>query len=703
MPSTSARPLLRPRDARTRWDIQGLRAFAVLAVIANHLLDWPRGGFVGVDVFFVLSGFLITGLLLREHERTGRISFVGFYRRRVKRIVPALVVVLLVTVLAARFVFSASRWRDVVGDAVWSLLFAGNWRFAVQSTDYFEQDRAVSPLQHYWSLGVEEQFYLVWPWLLLLVFVLLRNRPRRARLAAGAVIASLSAGSLVWALHQTRTDAAVAYFSTLTRAWELGLGALVAVAAPAFARLPGWSRPVLSWLGLATMVVSLFTVRADAGFPAPGVLLPVVATALVVLAGTGVPQQRLLAPLTNRVSGYLGDISYSLYLWHFPVIVLGKALFGDSPAVLVGLLAATLLLAVYSFHLLEDPVRRSGWLTRRRSPKRHRRRRRHGVPVLSRAYKWGSVSLLALVVLGLVATAAFRSSTTTTAAGPAPVVPTTSAAAPSQQVAPGLTALQTEITAALGQNRWPKLTPTLDDAMDETKVFDDVRLCGSSKRDADRCVWGDPAAKHTVVSVGNSLSVVYSRTLRTALGDDDGWRLVPFGMYGCPFGDPAVQPIAEDRSGGCADRVQQTVDGINRLKPDVVVLAGVRSVEAVTSALKQVTVPVRYVVLPGPPEDKDVSECYTRTSTPSDCVSKVADDWGQRERTLARQLDATFVDPSGWFCVGGRCPAFVGTLPTKIDRYHMSAEYSDRIAPLLRDELDRQGVLSGRPSKGGSS
>ena len=281
------------------------------------------------------------------------------------------------------------------------------------------------------------------------------------------------------------------------------------------------------------------------------------ATAVVVIAGTGVSQQRLLFPLTNRVSGYVGDISYSLYLWHFPVIILGTAVFGDEPLVLAALLGTAVLLAVYSFHLVEDPIRRSGWLTRR-PRRRHHRHRRSFVPVLSRGYKWGSVSLLALVVLGLVATAAFRSSTTSTAAAPAPAV--SLSAAPGQpQVDPAVAGLQTQIVAALQQTRWPKLNPTLDQAMDQTKVFDDVRLCGSSKRDADRCVWGDPSAGHTLVTVGNSLGVVYSRTLRTALGNDDDWRMVPDGMYGCPFGDPAVQPIAEDRSGGCA-----AVPGVDR-------------------------------------------------------------------------------------------------------------------------------------------
>ncbi|WP_447644321.1 acyltransferase family protein [Nocardioides zeae] len=173
-----------------RRDIQGLRAFAVTAVVLDHLLGWPHGGFVGVDVFFVISGFLITGILLREHERTGTISFVGFYRRRAKRILPASILVLAVTVALSYALVGRLRADSIATDGLWALFFGANWRFTTQATDYFAANGPVSPLQHYWSLAVEEQFYFVWPWLMLGVLALLAARTRRR---AGTVTTSTPA------------------------------------------------------------------------------------------------------------------------------------------------------------------------------------------------------------------------------------------------------------------------------------------------------------------------------------------------------------------------------------------------------------------------------------------------------------------------------------------------------------------------------
>ena len=146
---------------RFRPDIQGLRAVAVLAVVANHLFGFPAGGFIGVDVFFVISGFLITGQLFREHHKQGRISFADFYRRRVRRIFPISTVVIIVTVAASFVIYLTARAQTVAVDGIWALFFAGNWHFAFLGTDYWANTGSISPLQHYWSLAVEEQFYLV--------------------------------------------------------------------------------------------------------------------------------------------------------------------------------------------------------------------------------------------------------------------------------------------------------------------------------------------------------------------------------------------------------------------------------------------------------------------------------------------------------------------------------------------------------------
>ncbi|WP_426374564.1 acyltransferase family protein [Rhodococcoides fascians] len=226
-PSTSPRRRRRRITASTtRADIQGLRMVAVLLVIVDHLFGWPRGGFIGVDVFFVVSGFLITGLLLREFDRTGSISFAGFYRRRIRRIVPIATLVLVLTTVAGALVYASSRAASIGMDAVWAFFFASNWRFAIEGTDYFNADAAISPLQYYWSLSVEEQFYFVWPAVMFAIGLLVARRSWSGilkRVLSAAVMGSIVAASFVWALHDTATDQSWAYFSTFTRVWELGV------------------------------------------------------------------------------------------------------------------------------------------------------------------------------------------------------------------------------------------------------------------------------------------------------------------------------------------------------------------------------------------------------------------------------------------------------------------------------------------------
>ncbi len=244
MPSGAAVGRIAPEGTtkkRFRPDIQGLRALAVVVVILNHLFGWPAGGFVGVDVFFVISGFLITGLLYREHERTGRISFVDFYRRRVKRIIPIATIVIVVTVAISFVVYFTARAQSILNDGVWALLFASNWHSAFQGTNYWADDGTVSPLQHYWSLAVEEQFYVVWPWLIVAAFAVASRRSwdgRARRSALLVLMGTITIASFGWAIAQTITNPGFAYFSTFVRAWELGVGAMVAIAAPVLSKIP---------------------------------------------------------------------------------------------------------------------------------------------------------------------------------------------------------------------------------------------------------------------------------------------------------------------------------------------------------------------------------------------------------------------------------------------------------------------------------
>ena len=197
---------------RRRDDIQGLRAVAVLLVVLAHAgVPFLAGGFVGVDVFFVLSGYLITGLLLSDALENGRVSLLRFYVRRARRILPAAALTLVATMIAAQHLLNFVRARDVVDDSVWAAFFAANTHFAAQGADYFQQGQPASPIQHFWSLSVEEQFYLVWPTLLgLVLFGLVRRRASRARLLA--VIGLVGAASLAWSVHETPSSPASTYF-----------------------------------------------------------------------------------------------------------------------------------------------------------------------------------------------------------------------------------------------------------------------------------------------------------------------------------------------------------------------------------------------------------------------------------------------------------------------------------------------------------
>jgi peptidoglycan/LPS O-acetylase OafA/YrhL len=333
-----------------RPDIEGLRAVAVAAVVLFHAgVPGVGGGYIGVDVFFVISGFLITSLMMREVATTGGLSLLRFYGRRARRILPASSVVLVAVILAGYHWLGFLRGDEIASDGRWAALFASNLNFAAQGVDYLQSQAAPSPLQHFWSLAVEEQFYFVWPALLaLLIWLGLRH-------ATPAVLALLVAGSLACSIWQAD---AWSYFSPATRAWELGAGCLLALVADRFDRIPAGLSAAMAGVGLAGIVVAALSFDDGTPFPGYAAALPVVATMLV-LAGRG---DALLgtAPLRR-----LGRISYPLYLWHWPVLMIGEQAHGPLPGLArAGLVLLSVVLAALTYALVENPVRRSGRLRR---------------------------------------------------------------------------------------------------------------------------------------------------------------------------------------------------------------------------------------------------------------------------------------------------------------------------------------------------
>ncbi|WP_127498889.1 acyltransferase family protein [Actinoplanes solisilvae] len=339
--------------ARFRPDIEGLRAIAVLLVVLYHAgVPGLAGGFVGVDVFFVISGFLITALMLREIRETGRLSLIDFYARRARRILPAAAFVLVATLLAGYHWLGFLRGDEIAEDVTWAALFAANFRFATEGVDYLASQGALSPVQHFWSLAVEEQFYLVFPAAIVLLLWL------GFRWAIGYWLAAAVAASFAYSIW---LSGPWAYFSPATRAWELGAGCLLALAATRLDRVPARLATAMAGTGLALIVVAALTFNEMTRFPGYAAALPVLATVLV-LAGRGD------SVLGRRPLLWLGRLSYSFYLWHWPVLIVASQAYGGVlPATTrAALVVGSLGLAVVTYFCVENPIRRGARL--RRSP-----------------------------------------------------------------------------------------------------------------------------------------------------------------------------------------------------------------------------------------------------------------------------------------------------------------------------------------------
>ena len=339
-PSTPHESGRRSRGSNFRPDIEGLRAVAILAVVAYHAgLSAVPGGYIGVDVFFVISGFLITDHLGRELAEKGGISFGAFYARRARRLLPSALLVIGVTVAVSCVVLPPLQAMVVAKDGLANAFYVGNYRYALQATNYLSVGGPVSPLLNYWSLGVEEQFYLVWPALLFAAsLVWLHNStrtnsasPRRAKPLFSAVfvaMAVLAAGSLAFSIWLTRANEPWAFFSLPTRAWELAVGGLLALVAPRLGRLPTGATALLSWAGVGAIVFAAVTFTSATPFPGTAALVPVAGAAAVVAGGCARPRLGAVWLLGRRPMQLIGRVSYTWYLWHWPALVLAPSIVG---------------------------------------------------------------------------------------------------------------------------------------------------------------------------------------------------------------------------------------------------------------------------------------------------------------------------------------------------------------------------------------
>lgn len=662
----SADPGTTQRRSDFRTDINGLRALAIVPVVLFHagLVALP-GGFVGVDVFFVISGFLITQLLLREIDATGRVALLTFWARRIRRLVPALTLVVVTCLVTALALGALLRPLTTGVESMATLLFVSNFLFAVQDAGYFNDSVIASPLLHTWSLSVEEQFYLLWPLLLVVLAVAARRfggSPRNYILGAFVV---MLVGSLALSVVLTAIDPVKAFYLLPTRAWEFAAGGVIACTAPF--RFGSRVAATLGILGAALLAVSyLWIDETVVAFPGWVGVVPVAGVAAIILAGhttgdvSGTPMARFLSLRPVQV---VGDVSYSWYLWHWPVVVYIEMatleLTWVSGTVAV---AGSFALAVASYHLVENPVRFHPSLVRS----------------VGRTLAAGAT----LVVTGILASTSFLVAANAATNGGT------------------LGALEAATT---------------------TRPARDCPQEASTPSGRPMCVYGDSAAEHTVLLLGDSHAGQWAEAFGLA-AERRGLRLVVSWLPACPAAPLDVVSFQGTRADGCGERQQSALELAEELTPDAVVVAQAATYEG--RVVSETGAPL--------PDHEQLAEwrranleLFTTLSGITSSVGVVKDNprlpydpnlclasWWRDGRDCAVDVATAFApnaamaevdaevwaeagvtdifDPTPLFCSEGTglCEVEQGGMPVFIDYNHLSRMWTNHHADEVADYLD---------------
>lgn len=671
-----------------RPDIQGLRAIAVGLVLVFHIWpEWLPGGYVGVDVFFVISGYLITSLLWRELDRSGRISLPQFYARRIRRLLPAASMTLLAVALATVIWAPQFKWREIAHDIAASTLYVQNWRLAANAVDYLAAEEAIGPLKHFWSLAIEEQYYIVWPLMLLVAYALMpASDAGRRRGALAALAGVLGLVSLWFSIRLTADEPATAYFATHARAWELAIGSALALWPGSWG--PRWARTGAGWTGLVMMLAAGILFDKQTAFPGYAAMLPTIGTALVLWAGGGVhvaPVQRLLA---LRPMQFLGDISYSLYLWHWPLIVFAGYALGRAHTVAEGvpLLLGSVLLAWWSTTQIENRFRAGhGATAGQRTP---------GAPAIAVA-GMGACMLATVVIVAMVE---YRGREAERLAG--------------DSAHPGARSLLAGVPAPDGVDFVPALAVARDDLA--SSYFNG---CHQRPRHVvpKGCDIGAETGHYVVVLVGDSHAANWIPALEEA-GKAAGVRVISYTKSACAltlldFGLRG-QPYRE-----CTQWSMALVEQLRELRPDMLVLArartprlyGVdsqrRSDEAATEMYRELLASLqgvagRVVVMRDTPRmSNDPPACLANST---DCGLPLKQAMSGRDpmyEAAAAVPGVERVDLTDAFCTAEYCPAVVGNVLVWRDRHHFTATYARSIA----GELARRLGLPGTAGEGGAA
>jgi peptidoglycan/LPS O-acetylase OafA/YrhL len=723
----SVSPTERVQDQRSarkdfRPDIEGLRALTLFAILLFHA-DVPGadGGFIGPDVFFIISGFVITGQMWREVSTTGTIRLRPFYGARARRLLPVSALVGIVTVIASAFLLPPFQERSVLEDGIACALYVGNYWFIAQNVDYFGGRFPPSPFQHYWTLGVEEQFYLVWPVMIIGTAWLIRRHARRRRTSADTapsdpskspylvVLALVAAASFALSLVTTYLVPPAAYFSLPTRAWDLAAGGLLALTADHWRRLPARPAVITGWAGLAMILVACTALTPATPYPGTAALLPMLGTVLVLGAGCATPTQgcgRILAWSPMRETGRL---SYSWYLWHWPVLVLAPVLLGHSLG-LAGRLAAVIFsggLGMLTLRFVENPLRYAPPL--RRSP------------LASLAVGGAATAIAACVGVAAIAWVPIPIGRGT------PVAALTVAAPPAATgynldaynvaVQHVFAQVQAVIAASADLKAVPSnLDPPLADAGAAQNAMVQNGCFRSDKQSGQpECATGDTTSSTTVALVGDSHAAMWNPALEQ-ISTQRRWRLEMMAKAGCPL--IAVR-IAKHLNGvvehfrHCEEWRALILARLRAEHPRLVVVtmsrvnnagswqpgftpydpAWIDSLNRLVRQLRDTGVKV-LVLGPVPDPNTSVPECLSGhlddASACSPPRSTAVNQTGIAAESAATQTSGgQYADLTELFCTTNRCPVIVGNTLVYFDWNHLTPQYSRLLAPAIEALVDR--------------
>lgn len=731
-----------------RSDIQGLRALAVTLVLLNHInVLWLSGGYIGVDVFFVISGFLITSGILREYDQNYRLnggagwfSLRAFYLRRIRRILPAALLVLTVTVVFSFVFFNSLKAQRILIDSIWSGLFLANFHFINIQTDYFQQTYSASPLQHFWSLAVEEQFYLFFPTLLLACMSLrglhLFGFRLNWRKRVGLVTFLVTIISFFWALAASNSNPSSSYFSTFSRIWELGIGALLALFAQSGAKvLPLLIRNVMSVSGFLMILTSAFVFTSSTPFPGLYTLFPTIGTALIIRAGMNSGHQ--VPSLIEKVSGFppilfLGNISYSVYLWHLPIIVFSSEFYATSNSQLFSkllILAFILLMSSLTYVFIEKPTQMkikvpSSWYAKKYRPSDSFLR---GVTFPKfNIDKAVTVSILLLVLSftliqlpihkitnlqdgSSVVGAEFRDIETVKA--PNSLQKSKENAAISDTYLKSLANWQEKIMAGSNlQKLPPNLSPPMS-KVNDLSIY--MRECFGSANEVS-CTYGNPTARRTVIVMGDSFAIATIPMIISALDTKD-WKIVALTRGRCMISD--VTPVIKNSSkvfSECPSFRNWAFDYIKKNPPELIVLSDQSDIsisgpdgvvitrpgstgnrfwaQQLDYSLSKIAAVVggKFVYFGTLPATKPFVDCVEKDlSLLKNCAGKPSGNGTSIviQDQLTTKYGGLFVNSADWVCYKSICPLIIDNSPVSPDGSHLGEALAKKLGLLFREKL----------------